>query len=291
VKPFAAQELVARVRAHLLLTRLRTSAADAADHARQEAEAARVEAEQANRAKSDFLAAMSHELRTPLNAIAGYVQLIEMGVHGPVSDAQRQVLQRVQRSQHHLLSLINDVLNFVKLEAGRVEYDMRAVDLGAVVGAAAPIVEPQLEAKRISFERRVELGTLVWADEDKLRQVLLNLLTNAVKFTEPNGSVTLDVTADGEGDAVLLRVTDTGIGIPAEKQEAIFDPFVQVHRHFTRSTEGTGLGLAISRDLARGMGAELRVESVVGKGSTFTLALQSASVGNREPGIGNRTTA
>ena len=280
VKPFAAQELVARVRSHLFLARLRSSAADAANHARQEAEAARVDAEQANRAKSDFLAAMSHELRTPLNAIAGYVQLIEMGVHGPVSDAQREVLQRVQRSQHHLLSLINDILNFVKVEAGRVEYDMRAVDLGAVVAAAAPIVEPQLEAKRIAFDRRVGLGTMVWADEDKLRQVLLNLLTNALKFTEPDGTVTVDVATNGEGDAVLLRVTDTGIGIPVEKHQAIFDPFVQVHRHFTRSTEGTGLGLAISRDLAHGMGAELRVESAVGKGSTFTLELRS--VGNRE---------
>ena len=164
VKPFSAQELVARVRSHLLLARLRSSAADAADHARQEAESARQEAEQANRAKSDFLAAMSHELRTPLNAIAGYVQLIEMGVHGPVSDAQLEVLHRVQRSQNHLLSLINDVLNFVKIEAGRVEYDMRAVDLGAVVAAAAPIVEQQLEGKRIAFERRVGLGTIVWAD-------------------------------------------------------------------------------------------------------------------------------
>ena len=274
VKPFSAQELVARVRSHLSLARARSAASDAAERARQDAELAREEAEHANRAKSDFLAAMSHELRTPLNAIAGYVQLLEMGVHGPVSDSQREVLRRVQRSEHHLLSLINDVLNFVKIEAGRVEYDMRAVDLGAVVTAAAPIVEPQLEAKRIAFERRVEPGTIVWADEDKLRQVLLNLLMNAVKFTEPNGKVTVDVATNGDASAVLLRVTDTGIGIPMEKQEAIFDPFVQVHRHFTRSTEGTGLGLAISRDLAHGMGAELSVESVVGEGSVFTLELR-----------------
>ena len=274
VKPFSAQELVARVRSHLSLARVRTAASDAADRAREDAEAAREEAERANRAKSDFLAAMSHELRTPLNAIAGYVPLLEMGVHGPMSDSQREVLRRVQRSEHHLLSLINDVLNFVKIEAGRVEYDMRPVDLGAVVAAAAPIVEQQLQAKRIAFEQRVDSGTTVWADEDKLRQVLLNLLTNAVKFTESGGRVTVDVApTTGDADTVLLRVTDTGVGIPAEKQEAIFDPFIQVHRHFTRSTEGTGLGLSISRDLARGMGAELGVESVVGKGSVFTLAL------------------
>ena len=153
VKPFSAQELVARVRSHLSLARVRAAASDAANRARRDAEIAREEAERANRAKSDFLAAMSHELRTPLNAIAGYVQLLEMGVHGPVNDAQREVLRRVQRSEHHLLSLINDVLNFVKIEAGRVEYDMRPVDLGAVVAATAPIVETQLEAKRIAFEQ------------------------------------------------------------------------------------------------------------------------------------------
>jgi len=286
VKPFSAQELVARVRSHLSLARVRTAASDAADRARRDAEGAREEAERANRAKSDFLAAMSHELRTPLNAIAGYVQLLEMGVHGPMSDSQREVLRRVQRSEHHLLSLINDVLNFVKIEAGRVEYDMRSVDLGAVVAAAAPIVEQQLQAKRIAFEQRVEPGTIVWADEDKLRQVLLNLLTNALKFTEPGGRVTVDVAPNGDTETVVLRVTDTGIGIPAEKQEAIFDPFVQVHRHFTRTTEGTGLGLAISRDLAQGMGVQLRVESAVGKGSVFTLALRRRADGG--PGTGNR---
>ena len=274
VKPFSAQELVARVRSHLSLARVRTAASDAANSARRDAEVAREEAERANRAKSDFLAAMSHELRTPLNAIAGYVQLLEMGVHGPLSDAQREALGRIHRSEHHLLSLINDVLNFVKIEAGRVEYDMRPVDLSALLSATVPIVETQLEAKRIAFTQLVGPGTIVWADEDKLRQVLLNLLTNAVKFTEPGGRVTVDVAPSNDADRVLLRVTDSGIGIPAEKQEAIFDPFVQVHRHFTRTTDGTGLGLAISRDLAHGMGAELLVESVVGKGSTFTLALR-----------------
>ena len=258
-------------------------AKEVADRARHEAEGARREAELANRAKSDFLAAMSHELRTPLNAIAGYVQLIQMGVHGPVTNAQHEVLERVQRSEHHLLSLINDVLNFVKVEAGRVEYDMRPVDLADVVSTAAPIVESQLEAKRIRFEWRVRPGTTVWADEDKLRQILLNLLTNAMKFTNPNGRVTIEVeSSDGAGEAddsrdrVLLRVADTGIGIPAEKQEVIFDPFVQVHRHLTRNTDGTGLGLSISRDLARGMGADLRVASEVGQGSTFTLSLRPA---------------
>jgi signal transduction histidine kinase len=275
VKPFSAHELVARVRSHLSLAKLRKSARAATDRALRDAEVARRDAEQANRAKSDFLAAMSHELRTPLNAIAGYVQLLEMGVHGPMSESQRDILHRVQRSQHHLLSLINDVLNFVKLESGRVEYDMRPVDLVDVVSAAVPIVEPQFGAKGIEFAWHVEPRTLVSADEDKLRQIVLNLLTNAVKFTERGGRVTLSVTPGSPNDeAVSVLVADTGIGIPPEKQQAIFDPFVQVHRHFTRTTEGTGLGLSISRDLARGMGADLLVESAVGVGSTFTLVLK-----------------
>ena len=162
---------------------------------------------------------------------------------------------------------------------------MRPVDLGAVVAATVPIIETQVQAKRIAFEQRVESGTIVWADEDKLRQVLLNLLTNAVKFTEPHGRVRVDVAPNGDADSVFLRVTDTGIGIPAEKREAIFDPFVQVHRHLTRTTEGTGLGLAISRDLAHGMGAELGVESAVGMGSVFTLVLRRRPDG--EPGAGS----
>jgi signal transduction histidine kinase/CheY-like chemotaxis protein len=248
-----------------------------AEMARADAEAARAEAEAANRAKSEFLAAMSHELRTPLNAIAGYVQLIEMGIHGPVAEAQLQALDRVRRSQQHLLNLINDVLNFAKLEAGRIEYDMEEVSLAAVVAEVLPMVEPLLLARGLSSSVDVE-DVRVWADPEKLRQILLNLLSNAVKFTEPGGRVSMDTPARENPleDMVLLRVSDTGIGVPADKLEAIFDPFVQAHRNLTRSTQGTGLGLAISRDLARGMGGDLHVRSVEGQGAAFTVALRHA---------------
>ncbi len=246
--------------------------------ARQIAEAARKEAEAANRAKSEFLAAMSHELRTPLNAIGGYVQLLEMEIHGPITDAQRAALERVQRSEQHLLSLITDVLNFAKIEAGRIEYDVRETELAEIVAASVSLIEPQLATRGLRGLFSVPPGITVMADAEKLRQILLNLLSNAAKFSNAGGSVIIDVeppSVSGDaGDFVRLNVTDTGVGIPPSKQEAIFDPFVQVHRDLRNPTEGTGLGLAISRDLARGMGGDLRVRSVEGSGSTFTLSLR-----------------
>ncbi len=246
--------------------------------ARVEAEAARAEAEAANRAKSDFLAAMSHELRTPLNAIAGHAQLMELGVHGPITDAQHDALQRIVRSEQHLLSLINDVLNFAKLEAGRIEYDVKDVGLAEIVNAVASMIEPQIATRNLAFTSWVPADLRVRADAEKLRQILLNLLSNAIKFTEPGGRITVDTPSrsDMPDGVIYLRVADSGIGIPRDKQDLIFDPFVQVHRNLTRSTEGTGLGLAISRDLARGMGGDLRVRSTEGTGSTFTLSMPDA---------------
>ena len=246
-----------------------------ADVARAEAESARETAEAANRAKSDFLAAMSHELRTPLNAIAGYAQLMDMGLHGPVTGAQHEAIERIQRSQQVLLSLINDVLNFAKVEAGRVEYHVDDVTLADVVASTVPMIEPQLVTKRIGWDVRVPPGLVVRADREKLEQILLNLLSNAVKFTEAGGHVAIDGASLGTG--VALRVMDTGTGIPAEKLEAIFEPFVQVHTGLTSARTGTGLGLAISRDLARGMRGELSVESTPGQGSIFTLVLPAGS--------------
>lgn len=234
----------------------------------------------ANRAKSEFLAAMSHELRTPLNAIAGYVQLLELEVHGPLAPEQHAALHRVQRSQRYLLSLINDILNFAKLEAGRVEYSSQDVVLSDAVADVAPMIEPQLAAKRLIYDVQLDPAIVVRADAEKLWQILLNLLSNAVKFTECGGRITVDtgVRGDGGGPAgvVYLRVTDTGAGIPSNRLGTIFEPFVQIQRSLTNPSEGTGLGLAISRGLARGMGGDLRVRSVEGAGTTFTLMLRGA---------------
>jgi PAS domain S-box-containing protein len=249
----------------------------------EELDRQRAAAEEANRAKSSFLAVMSHELRTPLNAIAGYVQLLEMGIHGPVTGAQLGALERIGRSQQHLLRLINEVLNLAKIEAGHVEYVLEDVGIPGLLDAVSPMVEPQMAAKGIAFQVQAGSPLSVWADREKVQQILINLLSNALKFTPPGGRVSVDALTRSEYPGmVLVRVADTGIGIPPEKQASVFEPFVQVDMSRTRRQEGTGLGLAISRDLARGMGGDLRVESVEGRGSTFTLLLPAEGIGNRE---------
>jgi signal transduction histidine kinase len=272
-----------------LLAEAREAQRDA-ERARADAEEARRAAEAANLAKSEFLATMSHELRTPLNAIQGYTQLIEFGVHGPVTEAQRVALARIDRAQRHLLGLVTDVLNFASLGAGRVEYEVRDVLVSDVVNDVLPMVEPQFAAKGLSVEVRLrEAGpdgttgrppVSVRADREKLGQVFLNLLSNAIKFTATGGRITVDFTTRADGaersDVAFFRVADTGIGIPPDKLEAVFQPFVQVRTAYTRDAGGTGLGLAISRDLARGMGGDLTVESTVGAGSTFIVTLPRA---------------
>ncbi|MGQ0714650.1 MAG: ATP-binding protein [Gemmatimonadaceae bacterium] len=236
---------------------------------------ARAEAESATRAKSQFLAVMSHELRTPLNAIAGHVQLLDMGIHGPVTAPQREALGRIAKSQRHLLRLINEVLNLSRVETGRVEYTVEDLAIQDVVAELLPMVEPQLGAKQLACE--IDRGSApvhVRADREKLIQVLLNLLSNAVKFTPAGGRIMIDFPqSDDVPELAFVRVSDTGIGIPSEKHEAVFEPFVQVHTGPTRAVDGAGLGLAISRELARGMGGELRVRNREGGGSTFTLTL------------------
>ncbi len=237
----------------------------------EDLEKQRAAADEANLAKSNFLAVMSHELRTPLNAIGGYVQLLQMGVHGPVTPEQQEALDRIDRSQRHLLRLINDVLNLSRIEAGRVDYEVRRVSLAEVVRSVLPMIEPQVEAKHISLETAVQPKLEALADRDKVQQILLNLLTNAIKFTPVGGSICVE--ANGGPASVHLRVVDTGVGIPEEMLEKIFEPFIQVDASRSRTTEGTGLGLAISRDLARGMSGDLTVRSTVGEGSTFELSL------------------
>jgi signal transduction histidine kinase len=217
---------------------------------------------------------MSHDLRTPLNAIGGYAQLVDMGVHGPVTEGQHEALARIRRAQQHLLTLINDILSFAKLEAGQVHVTLGAVPVRAVVEELATLVRPDAESRGLTL--RVDPGAdevRVQADQARLMQVLTNLTSNACKFTE-RGSV--EVLVEPSEAAVALRVRDTGRGIPAHQLESIFDPFVQARSAADEQAGGVGLGLAISRELVRMMGGELAVESTVGEGSTFTVRLPRA---------------
>ena len=243
--------------------------------ARHESEDARRRAEEANTSKVDFIRAMSHELRTPLNAIAGYVQLLRMGVRGALSDEQRADLERIERNQLLITHLINDVTSFARLEAGRVHFNSRRVPVTDLMSGLEHYVGPQLaagdRALRVKPPRK---DATVWADPDKATQILVNLIGNALKHT-PKGT-SIDVSCDEARlleDAVRISVRDAGPGIPREKQEVIFEPFVQAQRDLSHPVDGLGLGLAIARALARGMNGDLTVESEPGLGATFTLSL------------------
>jgi PAS domain S-box-containing protein len=239
------------------------------------AQEARAEAEAANRAKADFLASMSHELRTPLNAIGGYVELLDMGIHGPLAEPQRGALARITANQRHLLTLINDILSFARLEAGSIHFDLHALAAQEVLASVESLVAQQAEARGVAYTSEPCDPSLRFVgDAERVRQVLLNLVGNAIKFTRAGGWVVLSCAADGEW--VELRVRDNGMGIPPEEQERIFDPFQQVGRRLSQPQEGVGLGLAISRDLARGMAGDLTVQSTLGEGSVFTLRLPRA---------------
>ncbi|MBA3657416.1 MAG: HAMP domain-containing histidine kinase, partial [Gemmatimonadaceae bacterium] len=241
------------------------------------AEEARNTAVEASRVKSEFVATMSHELRTPLNAIGGYSQLLAMGIHGPVSQEQKETLARIDKSQRHLLALINDILNLARLDAGKVTYDIRRVDVAEIMRDIAPMVEPQLAAKRIHHSVDIPPGVCVRADREKLQQIVLNILSNAIKFTGEGGSIDVETgTQSGNDEIVGISIRDTGRGIPAAKTDSIFEPFMQVDASHSRVEQGAGLGLAISRDLARGMDGDITVTSTVGVGSTFTISLIAA---------------
>jgi PAS domain S-box-containing protein len=257
---------------------------------------ARQAAEQANHAKSRFLATMSHELRTPLNAIAGYVDLLDLEVHGPVMDAQRQALERITVAQRHLLSLINELLEFARIEGGHLTLDLKPVLVADVLRTAVPLVTPQIEASGLEFivrlpedaESRSELR--VWADEEKLAQVVVNLVTNAIKFTPSRqadgarGKILLELAGDqGSADLANLYVRDTGVGIAPERLSEIFEPFVQLSTDLTRTHQGVGLGLSIARELICAMGGTLGVSSEPGKGSIFTVTLRRVRPGSPPP--------
>ncbi len=241
----------------------------------EEERRSRADAQSANRAKSEFLTTMSHELRTPLNAIAGYAELMALGLRGPVTSQQTEDLARIQHNQRHLLSLINDILNFARLEAGHLDFHLRDVSVPELLSRLGPLIEPLIRARSLQYSCALEGAPVTaHADPDKVQQILINLLSNAIKFTQPGGRIGIDY--DTSGDSVVINVRDTGRGVSADKLESMFEPFVQVDRQLTSSHEGTGLGLAISRDLARGMGGELSASSTPGAGSCFTLTLRLA---------------
>jgi signal transduction histidine kinase len=243
----------------------------------QEADTLRATANAANIAKSEFLRNISHELRTPLNAIGGYAELIEMGLRGPVTSEQRTDLTRIKRSQRHLLALISEILNFVRAESGRMEYRFAEISIGAVIQDVVEMMEASIENKHLILEPHPADGdTLVWADPDRVRQILINLVMNAVKYTAAGGKLSISYTLTRYD--VIVQVADSGSGIPADMLEAIFEPFVQLESGLSDRRGGVGLGLAISRDMARAMNGDLTVDSTLGIGSRFTLALPRTSM-------------
>ena len=273
------REAVARAEAEHLATALQgqtATLAELASEARRAAdiaEQARAAAEQANRAKMEFLTTMSHELRTPLNAIDGYAELMEMGIRGPVTPQQLEDLARIRRSERHLLSLVNDVLNFARLDAGRVHWDIEPVRVADVLADAEPMLLPLMRAKGINYVT-TDADADVLADREKLRQLFVNVIGNACKFTPAGGFVRVE--CEPLGAQVRIAIRDSGRGIPADQIRSIFEPFIQVDRRLVNeSQQGVGLGLAISRELARGMGGDLEAESTMGTGSVFYLTLPS----------------
>ncbi len=248
------------------------------DRARAEAEEARRTAQAANEAKSRFLNMMSHELRTPLGAIGGYVALLEDGIPGPLTDEQRKYVARIRHNQSHLLQLVNELLDLGKIESGRIALNLDAVPVQRVVESVYSMIEPQIDGRKLRLEvEPFDPKLFFHADGDRVEQIVLNLLSNAVKFTPAGGTVRIMVSKDA--NEICFSVEDTGVGIPADKLEAVFDAFYQVEGSQSRSYGGTGLGLAISRQLARAMGGDLAVMSTLGKGSTFTLGLPRAQAG------------
>lgn len=236
----------------------------------EETRLARAAADQANEAKSAFMATMSHELRTPLNAILGFSHLLALEIAGPLTAQQKEHLGRIDTGSRHLLSLIEQILTFARVEAGRETVFVESLDVAELARDTASFVEPLAAAKRIAFACDAPEQLTIESDVSKLRQVLLNLLSNAVKFTE-EGEIRLDVRSEG-ADAII-RVRDTGVGIAAHHIPRIFEPFSQIDQSLARKTGGTGLGLTVTAQLAHLLGGEVAVESTPGVGSVFTVRM------------------
>jgi len=245
-----------------------------------ESRQARIDAEQANAAKSAFLANMSHELRTPLNAIIGFTRIVRRKAEGVLPAKQTDNLDKVLLSADHLLNLINTVLDIAKIEAGRMDVLAANFRISALIDLCANTSQPLLRP-HVTLEKHVDESlNLIYSDQDKIRQIVLNLLSNAAKFT-PTGCIRLS--ADRAGDDLRITVADTGIGISAEALPRIFTEFQQADSSTTRQYGGTGLGLSISRNLARLLGGDIMVESEVGRGSTFILVIPAQYQAKAQP--------
>jgi len=234
-------------------------------------EEARTRAESASKAKSEFLASMSHELRSPLHTIIGFSELLGEGMEGPLNEKQKRFVQHIQKDSLHLLTLINDILDLSKIEAGRLEFHIEVIGLEPLIEETVSGVRNQAEAKGLTLKTRVKKGLEAWADRVRVHQLLVNLLSNAIKFTPSGGTILVE--AFEEDQSIVLRVTDTGIGVPPEHHESIFDVFNQVSATTKGVREGTGLGLAICRRLIEQMGGRIWVESTAGEGSKFSFTL------------------
>jgi signal transduction histidine kinase len=245
------------------------------ERSREQLRAARDIARGANRAKAEFLAVMSHELRTPLNAIAGYAELLSLGVSGALNQKQSDAVVRIRTNQQHLLALIDDVLSFAKIEAGNTPIKAEPVPVCEALDLLETLLRPDLARHELTYVwNGCDASLVAWADPIKLRQILLNVLGNAIKFTPPGGRI--ELSARQSGDRISICVSDTGIGIPAEKIDRVFDPFFQGQTGTTREYPGVGLGLSISRDFARAMGGDIHIESAPNDGCTVTIDLSSA---------------
>ena len=235
-------------------------------------QAARKDAEAANRIKTQLFARLSHEFRTPLHAVSGYLEILQQNIHGGLTKEQRRDVERIHQAQEHLMALVNMILDFAKFESGPIELSMAEIPIEETLLGAEALVAPQLAKKTVTYTHRAGDSSLtVFADREKIQQIVVNLLANAMKFTPSGGSVELDWRV--EDQTLLVRVRDTGPGIPQDKLDQIFEPFVQLRAPGILLNGGTGLGLAISRDLARAMGGDVLVSSAFGVGSVFTLSL------------------